>query len=165
MIVRALAGVALLALLGPATPVPGFAAGGGRDDDSSRSAKPSAEYEEGIALVEAGDYEEARGAFEKAARRRPRDPDVLNMLAYSQRKSGQLDEAIATYKKALRIRPKFPQAREYLGEAYLQAALRELETLKGYGDEAEDERAQLVKALQGALWDLPTAEAGAKKSW
>ena len=131
----------------------------------ARSARPP-EYEQGVAILETGDYMKARRAFERAAKKSPRDPDVLNMLAYSQRKSGQLDRAIDTYKQALALRPQFPQAREYLGEAYLQAALRELQTLGGYGPEAELHRAQLTKALQDAAAAAPDApEVGAKSSW
>jgi Flp pilus assembly protein TadD len=142
-----------------------IAAGGGGSDDSGKPKKLPAGYEEGVAAAEAGDFAKALETFERLARQRPRDPDVLNMLAYSQRKTGDVDRAIGNYKKALNIRPKFPQAREYLGEAYLQAALRELETLKGYGDEADAERAKLVQALQAAVWDLPPAEPPAKTGW
>ncbi len=141
-------------------------------DSSRRTSQPDkktaqpADYEKGMDLVEAGDYDKARRAFERAAGKAPRDPDVLNMLAYSQRKTGQLDRAIETYKKALGLRPKFPQAREYLAEAYLQASLRELEILKGYGNDAETQRAQLIQALKSAASDLPPpSEASAKPGW
>lgn len=143
---------------------PALAAGSGKPKAEER---PEA-YDAGVALVEASDFEEAKKAFEKAVRRKPRDPDALNMLAYTQRKTGELDLAISNYKKALQIRPRFPQAREYLAEAHLQATLRELETLKGYGKEAESEHAQLVKALQAAVWDLPpvsSADSVDKTEW
>jgi tetratricopeptide (TPR) repeat protein len=142
------------------------AAGGGDSPPSEVRSARLAEYDAGMALVESGDFSQARRAFERAAKKSPRDPEVLNMLAYSQRKSGQLDRAIETYKQALALRPQFAQAREYLGEAYLQAALRELQTLEGYGPEAEAERAQLAKALQEAAAGAPQAgEASAKRSW
>ena len=48
------------------------------------------------------------------------------MLAFSERKQGNLDEAFEYYAKALALRPKFPEAREYLAEAHIQAALKEL---------------------------------------
>jgi tetratricopeptide (TPR) repeat protein len=122
----------------------------GSPQPADREAALPAEYERGLAHVQAGDFEAARKAFDAAQRKAPGNPDVLNMLAYSLRKSGQLDRAIATYHKALRQRPRFPQAREYLAEAYLQAALRELETLEGYGDEARSEREELVRSLESA---------------
>ena len=88
------------------------------------------------------------------------------MLAYSQRKSGHLDLAIETYKKAIRLRGRFPQAREYLAEAYLQASLRELATLRSYGDSGAREAALLVTALKEAANELPPPErVGTKRSW
>jgi Tfp pilus assembly protein PilF len=128
----------------------GVARAAGSPDRSSDDAKPPAEYTKGLEYVKSGKLEAARIEFERAARKAPKDADVLNMLAYSQRKTGQLDQAIHNYQKALKLRPKFPQAREYLGEAYLQAALRELGELEGYGDEASKERDQLIRALEAA---------------
>ena len=49
-----------------------------------------------------------------------------------------------------KLRPKFPEAREYLGEAHIQAAIREIETLKSYGADGKEELADLVKALKDA---------------
>lgn len=129
---------------------------------------PPEAYAKGLEQVKAGDFEAARQSFERAERKAPRDPDVLNMLAYSQRKTGQLERAIRTYQKALKLRPRFPQAREYLGEAYLQAALRELETLEGYGEEAGKERDQLIQALEAAAAREAWAageDASPKPSW
>ena len=95
----------------------------------------------------------------------PQNPDTLNLLAYSQRKSGQLDEAIETYKQALALRGRFPQAREYLGEAYLEASLRELATLRTYGQTANRETAELLAVLKEALGRLPAAPPAAQKNW
>ena len=145
------------------------AAGGPKSSDSEKTAGPSASespYEEGLELVEAGDFVKARRAFERATHLSPKDPDALNMLAYSQRKSGQLDLAIETYKKAIELRGRFPQAREYLAEAYLQASLRELATLRSYGDAGAREAAQLVAAMKEAASELPPPQqVGAKRSW
>ncbi len=140
----------------------------GSPDTSSREDGPPPAYALGVEFVEKGDFEKARKAFETAQRKAPRDPDVLNMLAYTQRKTGQLDRAISTYQRALKLRPRFPQAREYLAEAYLQAALRELETLESYGDEATKERDQVIRALEAAArreaWGATDA-AAPKRSW
>lgn len=107
-------------------------------------------YEEGLELSKAEDYQGARKLFEQAEVMQPKSPEVLNMLAYTQRKTGDLDQALVNYHKALEIKPKFPQAREYLGEAYLQAAMREAETLKGYGDDGVSQVQQLANAFQEA---------------
>ena len=141
------------------------AMGGASTPDDEKTEGPST-YEEGIKLVEAGDFVNARGAFERAVQASPQNADALNMLGYSQRRSGQLDQAIATYKQALALRGRFPQAREYLAEAYLQASLRELATLRSYGDAGASEAALLVTALKEAASALPPPErAGAKRSW
>ena len=93
------------------------------------------------------------------------DPDILNMLAYTQRKTGELDRAIDNYKRALDLRPDFPQAREYLGEAYLQAALAQLKWLDDKGTGAERERDQLLRKVHEATqWlDAPPAEQEASR--
>ena len=122
-------------------------------------------------LVEDGVYETARKQFEKAVAQNPNDPDALNMLAFTQRKTGQIDNAFANYAKALRLRPDFPQAREYLAEAHIQAALQQIETLKGYENAGKKEWAEAVIALRQAAaqfdkMDTSAAGAeGAKKKW
>lgn len=111
-------------------------------------------YAEGKKAADMGDYGKALGYFEKAHDADADNPDVLNMLAYSQRKTGEIDQAIANYQRALELKPRFPEAREYLGEAYIQAALREIETLKSYGAEAEHELEELVEAFKEAAEGL-----------
>lgn len=107
-------------------------------------------YERGVELAEAEEWAEARKIFEQLDVEKPRDPDVLNMLAYTQRKTGDLDTAIENYRRALEIRPKFPQAREYLAEAFLQAALREAEMLRSYEADGKEELGELVEAFEAA---------------
>jgi cytochrome c-type biogenesis protein CcmH/NrfG len=116
-------------------------------------------------LVEKGKFVEARMAFELARRLTPTQPDVLNMLAYTQRKTGALDLAIANYKNALRQRPDFPQAREYLGEAYVQAALRELTALERAGPSAGNEYAALLRALHDMAGELPPRPDSKQNDW
>lgn len=111
-------------------------------------------YKLGRAAIEANDFGHALEIFEKAQETDPENPDILNMLAYSQRKNGHLDQAIETYHAALKLRPDFPEAREYLGEAYVQAALREIETLESYGEEGEEALAELKEALKKAAASL-----------
>ena len=96
-------------------------------------------YEQGIQAGKDNDYPKAIGFFEQASEKDPGNADVLNMLAHAQRMTGQIDAALANYQKALAIRPDFAQAREYLGETYLQAALRERDRLKSYGDNGKTE--------------------------
>lgn len=157
----ALASLGLLVCVGTT-----YAAGSPESPESKQRTERPSDYDRGMKLVETGSFVKARRAFEQAVKRSPKDPDALNMLAYSQRKSGQLDEAIETYKRALELRPRFPQAREYLAEAYLQASLKELATLQSYGAHGASEAAQLVTALKTAADELPGPESfGAKQSW
>jgi Flp pilus assembly protein TadD len=146
---------------GVATPSPALAAGSPEEKKKPASGRQLAQlppsYSEGMELVRAGKFAEARETFEQALKEAPTNPDVMNMLAYCFRKTGSIDLAIATYKKALRQRPNFPQAREYLGETYLQASLRELTALRRAGKSATQEHALLLRALHEALADLPPA--------
>jgi tetratricopeptide (TPR) repeat protein len=112
-------------------------------------AKPEA-FELGVGLVSDGKFAEARASFEQANRKRRNDPEILNMLAYTQRKTGHVDLAIENYRKALKLQPDFPEAREYLGEAYLQAALAQLDWLEKAGGKAKSQHGQLLRALHDA---------------
>lgn len=116
----------------------------------SENAEASKLYETGKKEADQDLFAAALERFEAAAALDPDNPDILNMLAYSQRKTGLLEQAIENYHRALELRPEFPEAREYLGEAYIQAALREIETLTGYGSKAEHELEELVEALKAA---------------
>jgi hypothetical protein len=66
-----------------------------------------------------------------------------------------LDSALENYHLALQLRPEFPEAREYLGEAYLQAALREIQILGTYGAKGREGRRDLIAAFKKAFAQLP----------
>lgn len=125
---------------------------------SSKPAKTESQtadlHAKGTAAVNAGNFAEAERCFAEAHQLDPKDADALNMLAYSQRKQGKLTEAFHNYDKALKLRPKFPEAREYLGEAHIQAALKEIETLKSYGDEGKHALEELIAAFNEAAAQL-----------
>ncbi|MGQ0720090.1 MAG: tetratricopeptide repeat protein [Candidatus Eiseniibacteriota bacterium] len=116
-------------------------------------------YQRGMELAEAGKFEEALVRFEQANKKRKNDAEILNMLAFCQRKTGDLEHAFENYGKALEIRPDFPQAREYLGEAHLQAALQQVEILRGYGAEGEKELGRLVAAVKMAAGEAVSGKA------
>ena len=107
-----------------------------------------------MAATKQKEYPRAVELFQQALQSDPRNPDVLNMLAFSLRKSGHLDEAFDYYRQALEIKPQFPEAREYLGEAHLQAALREIQTLKSYGASGREDLQDLTKAIKSAAASL-----------
>ena len=71
-------------------------------------------------LIDAENYESAISELENALSKSPEDADLLNLLAYSQRKLMRFDIALINYQKALEIEPEHRGANEYLGELYLQ---------------------------------------------
>ena len=80
------------------------------------------------ALIKAERFPEAIVALKKLEREGP-NADVLNLLAFSQRKSGDFATAYANYQKALKLNPEHRSAREYLGELYIQTG--EIEKARG----------------------------------
>ena len=116
-------------------------------------------YDQGVRADKAGDDKAALQYFRQALAQDRKNPEIINMLAHSERKLGMLNEAILDYWKALRLRPRFPEAREYLGEAYIQAALAEIATLKSYGEDGEEQREDLIKAFKAAAAGLEAEEA------
>lgn len=116
------------------------------------------DYAAAEALVKEEKFAEAITALEALPKQD--DPRVINYIAFSTRKMGETDKAIALYTKALEIAPEFTLAREYLGEAYLQAKdmekakeqLAEIEKLCGNQDceEYKDLAEDIKKAEAGA---------------
>jgi len=90
--------------------------------DDSNTPKASvgddSDYKAGRKAIEARDWKGAVDSFSRASRKF-NDPDVFNLLAYSQRQSGDLDSAFKNYGMALRLDPSHRGAHEYIGEAYL----------------------------------------------
>ena len=163
--ILALCGVILLTQHAPA-------AGRGSKKEESKDEQPDKAtrlYDEGRALAEASMYAEALEKFEAANKERKNDPDILNMMAFTQRKLGKLDEAFKNYDKALSLRERFPQAREYLGEAHVQAALEQARLLQSYGADGEKDLAGLVAAFARAAVDLgitdPKQQAASHEGW
>jgi putative oxidoreductase len=111
-------------------------------------------FTQGQEAIKRRDYKAASGFFRRALQDQPNNPDVLNMLGFSERKQGNLDEALEYYQKALTLRPRFPEAREYLGEAHLQAALQELNALRSYGAAGKEESEELAQAVKEAAKGL-----------
>lgn len=71
-------------------------------------------------LIEAEKYQQAITELDEALSDDPDNADMLNLMAYSQRKLKHFDIAMDYYQKALRIDPQHRGANEYLGELYLQ---------------------------------------------
>ncbi len=92
---------------------PVIADGGSYSNSNSRLAP----FQE---LIENEEYEESIARLDEALRDDPDDADLLNLMAFSNRKLGKFDIAFDFYQKALEIEPKHRGANEYLGELYLQ---------------------------------------------
>lgn len=80
-------------------------------------------YELGRDYAYAGDYNEAIRILAKAPDQD--DPRVLNMLGFSNRKSGNMDVALEYYRQAVAANPDYSLVREYLGEAFIQLGMLE----------------------------------------
>jgi Flp pilus assembly protein TadD len=103
--------LALLSLISLSNPT---LADGGNDNDRNSLLAPVQ------TLIEDEKYQDAISALQKLLKEAPTNADMLNLLAYSQRKLQRFDEALVNYHKALEIEPEHRGANEYLGELYLQ---------------------------------------------
>ena len=131
--------------------------------DSSGSSEQSM-YDEGIKLVErAGKlekkdklekakklYSQAFKKFDKAYLKDKKNPDILNYLGYTSRKSGNFSAAEDYYLKGLSINPKHNGINEYLGELYVQTnridkANERLEILKNCNCDEYKELELIIK--------------------
>jgi tetratricopeptide (TPR) repeat protein len=160
-------GFATALLIAMATPVLAMP-GGGSDDEEDKSAaaedsgadEAAGAYDRGMQLVKEARYQEALERFRVAAKKDKKNPEYLNMVAYSLRKLGNLDDAFETYEKTLAMKPDFAQAREYLGEAHIQAVLLQIDVLRGYGEKGKAQHDALVAALQEAAKTLQAEPMG-----
>ena len=73
-----------------------------------------------VEMIDAGKYDTAIESLEAMLKEAPKDANVLNYLAYSQRKSGDFESAAQNYERALMIDPEHKGALEYQGELFLQ---------------------------------------------
>lgn len=71
-------------------------------------------------MVDAGDYADALPALQALDTRTPDNPDVLNLIGFSLRKTGHAERALDFYNRALALKPDHLGANEYLGELYLE---------------------------------------------
>lgn len=110
-------------------------------------------YAKGYKLAKAGEYDQAIAVLSSVQNHD--NPDVLNMLGYSNRKAGRIELGISYYAEALALKPDFVLAREYLGEGYVAAGKVDLakvqlaEIQKICGTNCEEFK-DLSKAIDGA---------------
>ena len=97
-------------------PIPSFAA----DTVETPAPAASGSLEAARALVDAQKYDEALPALRQIDQQNPNNPDVLNLIGFSLRRTGKTDEALDYYNRALALNPQHRGANEYLGELYLE---------------------------------------------
>ena len=114
------------------------------------------------AAVAAGDWARAIAELRAALQADPANADLHNLLGYSLRKQASPDLAGAFfhYHEALRLNPAHRAAREYLGEAYLQAgqpekAREQLDALERLCGRDCEEYRELAAAIAGARAERP----------
>ena len=117
--------------------------------DSSSDTSKESMYEDAVKLVKrAGKlekkekkekarklYTQAFSKLEKAYKSDKKNPDILNYLGFTSRKTGDFEQAEKFYLKGLSIKPNHNGINEYLGELYVQTnridkANERLEVLK-----------------------------------
>ena len=95
-------------------------------------------------------YSQAFKKFDKAYLKDKKNPDILNYLGYTSRKSGNFSAAEDYYLKGLSINPKHNGINEYLGELYVQTnridkANERLEILKNCNCDEYKELELIIK--------------------
>jgi len=65
-------------------------------------------------------YAQAFKKLEKAYKTDKKNPDILNYMGFTTRKTGNFDQAEKFYLKGLSIKPNHNGINEYLGELYVQ---------------------------------------------
>ena len=137
-----------------------LAAGG----DSGSSSTKISMYDEAVKLIKrAGKlekknktdkavklYKEAFSKLQKANKKDKDNPDILNYMGFTSRKSGNFDEAEKFYLKGLSLNPNHNGINEYLGELYVQTnridkAQERLEVLKNCNCEEYQELELIIK--------------------
>ena len=121
----------------------------GSSSSSSSSSNEESLYEDAVKLVKrAGKlekkdktdkakklYAQAFDKLEKAYKSDKKNPDILNYMGFTTRKTGNFEKAEKFYLKGLSIKPNHNGINEYLGELYVQTnridkANERLEVLK-----------------------------------
>ncbi len=121
----------------------------GSSSSSSSSSNEESLYEDAVKLVKrAGKlekkdktdkakklYAQAFDKLEKAYKSNKKNPDILNYMGFTTRKTGNFEKAEKFYLKGLSIKPNHNGINEYLGELYVQTnridkANERLEVLK-----------------------------------
>jgi Flp pilus assembly protein TadD len=134
----------------------------------SRDEKPGVEsYNEGVTLMQNGQFARAQAKFEDALDRNPSMAEAHNNLGYSLRKQGaaNFDKALDHYNRAIELDPNLAEAYMYRGVLHMlmgneDKALQDHRTLTGLDR-------GLADALQAAIasGEEPDGLEGLATSW
>ena len=136
----------------------------GSDSSSGSSSDKESLYEDAVKLVKrAGKlekkdktdkakklYAQAFNKLEKAYKTDKKNPDILNYMGFTTRKTGNFEKAEKFYLEGLSLKPNHNGINEYLGELYVQTnridkANERLEVLKGCNCEEYSELELIIK--------------------
>ena len=95
-------------------------------------------------------YSKALEKLQKAYKSDKKNPDILNYLGFTLRKTGELEEAEKYYLAGLKINPKHNGINEYLGELYvktdrMELAKERLTVLKNCNCEEYEELKEIIE--------------------
>ncbi len=95
-------------------------------------------------------YSQAFNKLEKAYKTDKKNPDILNYMGFTTRKTGNFEKAEKFYLEGLRLKPNHNGINEYLGELYVQTnridkANERLEVLKSCNCKEYSELELIIK--------------------
>ena len=136
----------------------------GSDSSGSSSSSEESLYEDAVKLVKrAGKlekkdktdkakklYSQAFNKLEKAYKSDKKNPDILNYMGFTTRKTGNFEKAEKFYLEGLSLKPNHNGINEYLGELYVQTnridkANERLEVLKSCNCKEYSELELIIK--------------------
>ena len=139
-------------------------AAGSDSSSESSSSKEESLYEDAVKLVKrAGKlekkdktdkakklYAQAFNKLEKAYKSDKKNPDILNYMGFTTRKTGNFEKAEKFYLEGLNLKPNHNGINEYLGELYVQTnridkANERLEVLKNCNCKEYSELELIIK--------------------
>ena len=103
-----------------ALPVAVALAAGSSSTPTTGNVSADGEYKMAQASIAQADYKTAMTHLQNVISAKPDDADALNLMGFSERKSGDMSESLEYYNKALALNPNHLGANEYLGELYLE---------------------------------------------
>ena len=109
-----------------------------------------AHVDKGIALLEAGQYDQALKEFNQALKLKPNDPALYDLRGVALRGKGQDDQALQDFNQALQLDPKYARAYRnramiYYDKSDFANAQADLEQAQSLGYKVDEDFLKLVK--------------------